>query len=606
MPPVTSKPRRLKVKSGCRKCKIRKVKCDEGRPACDRCFSTGRVCDGYGVWGGGGNGFGSRPAGPRPCEAVLPHRGLSPIGGGSSSKITAAEQDCFEWFSCKAATKLQGIFCITFWSQLLPQACLNEPAIMHASLALSSTHQKNVINSSDVDPLLSSVPPSGEDRCVLDKSDEFTLVQYSKAIQQLQPHLATAGKSSSAASIRVALIACLVFANLEFLNSRYNIGIAHLHSGLKLLGEFQGYALDGDEPVLVLKPPRDFVDEWIADTLTKLLVQANLHGAQGMPYPRLVMRITTTPLPSFTFHTVTEARQHLDQLFNDVLYLAEDSRRLRTSTSSSGNTKHSDIEKRKLTRRQIKILTGLHTWHSTYTASRSLMKSTLSPFTHYGYLLLLSMYHQAQIMAAVCLTADETEAEAVYDAHAASFLAIVRHSSELRRLVRYEAHYNPLVQYTSKIAQSTADMGWIPPLYYTALKCRARRVRLHALRFLGFKPHKEGIWDTEVAAIVVREVIRLEEGGGGDDVRSISRITDPAVAVEVPTEEELVGIPTVPVARRLHDFHLRLPDDLAGKIVIRYRQGPRSSGALLCIGEYDLLKRKWEDGWSEQRSYKSI
>lgn len=33
--------------------RIRKVKCDEGQPACERCTSTGRVCDGYGIWGGG-------------------------------------------------------------------------------------------------------------------------------------------------------------------------------------------------------------------------------------------------------------------------------------------------------------------------------------------------------------------------------------------------------------------------------------------------------------------------------------------------------------------------------------------------------------------------
>ncbi|KAK6853816.1 hypothetical protein PG995_010628 [Apiospora arundinis] len=519
MPATTSKPRKLKVKSGCRTCKIRKVKCDEGRPACERCLSTGRVCDGYGVWGGGGN--------------------------------SAAEQDCFEWFSCKASTKLQGIFCITFWSQLLPQACINEPAIMHAVLALSSTHQKNVIRVGE--------PSSCS---VLDKSDEFALVQYSKAIQQLRPHLTS--KTSSAASIRVALIAW--------------------------------YSPDAEnvEPILVLKPTRDFVDEWIADTLTKLLVQANLHGARDMPYPRLVMRITSAPLPSLTFHSVTEARQHLDQLVNDILYLAEDSRRL-----SSVNKKDS---REKLARRQSKILTGLHTWHRTYKASQTIMKSTLSPFTHYGYLILLSMYYLAQIMVSVSLVDDEDEAENIYDAHTPHFLAIVRHSSELRRLIRFEVHYNPLVQYTSKISQSTADMGWIPPLYYTALKCRVRRVRLHALRFLGFKPHKEGIWDTEVTSAVAREVIRLEEGDGDDVVK----MKDPDVAVEVPTEEEVLAMPTVPVARRLHDFQLRLPDDVAGKIGITYRQGPRSSGAPLCVREYDLAKRAWEDSWREERGWETM
>ncbi|KAJ5208137.1 hypothetical protein N7449_002516 [Penicillium cf. viridicatum] len=36
-----------KLKSGCMTCKIRRVKCDEEKPQCRRCISTGRKCDGY-------------------------------------------------------------------------------------------------------------------------------------------------------------------------------------------------------------------------------------------------------------------------------------------------------------------------------------------------------------------------------------------------------------------------------------------------------------------------------------------------------------------------------------------------------------------------------
>ncbi|KAH4069175.1 hypothetical protein HBH98_012240 [Parastagonospora nodorum] len=38
-----------KNRSGCKTCKIRKVKCDEEKPFCKRCTSTGRTCDGYDV-----------------------------------------------------------------------------------------------------------------------------------------------------------------------------------------------------------------------------------------------------------------------------------------------------------------------------------------------------------------------------------------------------------------------------------------------------------------------------------------------------------------------------------------------------------------------------
>lgn len=51
-PLVKSKPKiqmRRKTKGACRTCKVRKVKCDEGRPCCNRCQSTGRICEGYGI-----------------------------------------------------------------------------------------------------------------------------------------------------------------------------------------------------------------------------------------------------------------------------------------------------------------------------------------------------------------------------------------------------------------------------------------------------------------------------------------------------------------------------------------------------------------------------
>ncbi|KAK2059145.1 hypothetical protein LY76DRAFT_615956 [Colletotrichum caudatum] len=36
-----------KVRTGCRTCKVRRVKCDEARPTCERCRKVGMACDGY-------------------------------------------------------------------------------------------------------------------------------------------------------------------------------------------------------------------------------------------------------------------------------------------------------------------------------------------------------------------------------------------------------------------------------------------------------------------------------------------------------------------------------------------------------------------------------
>lgn len=39
--------RSKKVRSGCITCKARKVKCDEQKPECGRCSTSGRRCEGY-------------------------------------------------------------------------------------------------------------------------------------------------------------------------------------------------------------------------------------------------------------------------------------------------------------------------------------------------------------------------------------------------------------------------------------------------------------------------------------------------------------------------------------------------------------------------------
>ncbi|KAJ2973573.1 hypothetical protein NQ176_g6530 [Zarea fungicola] len=60
---TTSPPRQkrwaTKTRTGCITCRIRRVKCDEGKPMCKRCITSGRMCDGYNK---------KRPAPPTPAE----------------------------------------------------------------------------------------------------------------------------------------------------------------------------------------------------------------------------------------------------------------------------------------------------------------------------------------------------------------------------------------------------------------------------------------------------------------------------------------------------------------------------------------------------------
>jgi hypothetical protein len=54
------------------------------------------------------------------------------------------------------------------------------------------------------------------------------------------------------------------------------------------------------------------------------------------------------------------------------------------------------------------------------------------------------------------------------------------------------------------------EMGILPPLYFTAIKCRAQRLRMRAFDLLRRAPRREGLWDREELVAVAGRVIEIE------------------------------------------------------------------------------------------------
>jgi hypothetical protein len=124
---------------------VRKVKCDEGWPACRACVSTGRVCDGYGIWGGGGNRYEQRRTGsvaPKPMKATQCHESVKLLSQEISFPplipvSTNEEHLHFQFFKEQTLAKLPGLYSRKYsniWESLVIKACAEEPAVMHAVL----------------------------------------------------------------------------------------------------------------------------------------------------------------------------------------------------------------------------------------------------------------------------------------------------------------------------------------------------------------------------------------------------------------------------------------------------------------------------------------
>ncbi|KAI0847422.1 hypothetical protein F5Y00DRAFT_253981 [Daldinia vernicosa] len=452
---------RSKVKSGCQTCKTRKVKCDEGKPVCFRCYSTGRVCEGYGVWGGGGNHYGRRPIGSG-------RKSLTCFYTPTLVKAVNKEETRYlEWFTYRSVLKLPGVFSFEFWDKLIFQAASSEPAVLHSILALSSAHRTEGLcfdTSLDVAP---------------DKQEHFTLEHYTKAITHLQPHFT----SRSNQSIRVALITCLMFVVMEYLRGHFKTGYNHLQNGLKLLNEFQARSSAIDSYSLFQEPCCDSADAWIIQAFIRLDEDCSSD-------------IPATPLK---FQSPNQARQHLDRILSQIFYLSHECRHQVRPLDK--------LDPQSLPSRQQRLRAKLDSWYDAFKESKASLVPSKIGHSTVAYIILRIYYMIAEIMVDTCIRPED---QMRYDTHTKSFKIIMDQLNYIRSL----SLSPPLatVFHFSDTSSSITDLGAIPALYYIALKCRVRSIRRDTIGFLLTTTHKEGIWCSHLAARIIEEVINIEEG----------------------------------------------------------------------------------------------
>lgn len=180
----TARRPKKKVKTGCLTCKFRKVRCDEAHPSCTRCLSTGRNCDGYGIWSEG------RHRMPETIQTSVA------IEVSRKSSLNTQERGYLEWCTCHTSVKLPGLFGSHFWDTLILQACDSEQAVLNAVLALGCAYKVKH----------SPGEPSSDERSMLS--------HYNKAIHHLEPAFLF---DNSRQQARVALITCMLFIYLEIL-----------------------------------------------------------------------------------------------------------------------------------------------------------------------------------------------------------------------------------------------------------------------------------------------------------------------------------------------------------------------------------------------------
>ncbi|KAI0394299.1 hypothetical protein F5Y17DRAFT_428451 [Xylariaceae sp. FL0594] len=566
---LTRNPKK-KVKTGCLTCKARHVKCDEGWPACHRCVSTRRNCDGYGIWGGGGTVC--RDAG-QARSRIVPLRDSSnpnppkPDLPSHFNKMSKEQVSIFSWFKHSTYVRLPLPYTTSFWHTLVLQACAAEPPVLHAALALGSAHHKETFGAgADEGPVTA-----------LDAQQRFMLQEYSQAIRGLQPHFSRQDKNS----IHVALVTCALFTFLENLLGRYVAAKAHLHCGLRLLAQVHAPVGHSVDSPAVTEHHRGYTYDCIVEVFMRLHVQSALLG-QGLLslYSRLPV-FPLDPIPT-AFQSVRQAGNHLDRLLLGILHLAEQ------CAPNKNRICPTPLPGRLLScKQQIQVELGL--WLSAY---NSTMLEVIPPVERF-YMMLPRAYHtMANILLSSCTW---PACETAFDSSNGEFLLLITQLVEIwtahlaRSVWRLESRGPPQSPFDRSL--SVGDKGWLPLLYFIAVKCRVHRIRHQAVRLLAKTLHKEGTWNATLVQAVARKIVRLEEGSFYDEFSRYDNFSD----TDIPTEEDLM-LPVLPDCCRLYNVQLQLPEDPVGVLTLEYDIKEKDAKGFERKGRrYHLQARCWSD-----------
>ncbi|KAK2035194.1 hypothetical protein LX32DRAFT_550952 [Colletotrichum zoysiae] len=220
-----------KVRTGCITCRRRRVKCDEGKPACSVCLKYQGRCEGYESKKPRDLGFSSQRRAIYPILEWREAEDVFLIEPDFTSRMFSnqLEKDHFDyWLAFTGSTLL---FRSELLTKVIPQISWQDPAIKHAALAIGA--------------LALSGTTRTERMLGKGRFNSDALMHYGKAMNLLY---------SSAMSPERTLLACLLFITFESLRGNKIAGLSHINHGSLILDQHSPHGVD----------PNPFMDEVMA------------------------------------------------------------------------------------------------------------------------------------------------------------------------------------------------------------------------------------------------------------------------------------------------------------------------------------------------------
>ncbi|KAJ3566062.1 hypothetical protein NPX13_g7275 [Xylaria arbuscula] len=363
-------------------------------------------------------------------------------------------------------------------------------------------------------------------------NDDLVLSHYNSAIR----HLKTMENES------LVLLVCVVFVCIESLRGNRAAATAHSQHGISILRRVEE------------------TFPWVREHLSPIFRRLSV-----LPFFFLVPERSEANLlclddaiPSFSsFH---DAEFYLDGILGRTVRLIR-----RCDVYRLGHLRHEDVPPHILAEQDL-TRTLLKTWCSNFAQLESTSAGSGLAYMHRCNLLM--KYQLYRVWVETCFAFHET----AYDEWIDTFRAMMTSMTSLKPPGRPDR------------PQFTFEMGFIPLLYFVAMKCRCLETRLSALSLMKqLGAARENLWELVPMFASAKRLIEIEHGatltGDGrlsgepscpglppDEVRVRDVTNEPQPVVQVVNGAEVIG--------RLGGFYMRTVD---GRIYVRTEFLPQPS-----------------------------
>ncbi|ODA76989.1 hypothetical protein RJ55_07506 [Drechmeria coniospora] len=368
----------------------------------------------------------------------------------------------FEFYRRCAVPVLDGISGGDFWGGVVLRLSLTEPVVRHALLAVSG--------------FMEFAMAADSSRHLQQRNAGFQ--EYGKAIFALRTW------DSESRSAVIPLLVCLLFTCIEFLLEQDAASQLHICQGRKILYDLCASHSFG----------LDMIRTELVPIYTRLSLASFFFGSRPVPIPRHLKGTKTIPS---VLTSMTEARTHLYFLIDEALRFSTQAKpTIHTRAPAMGDL-------HVLGALQQDLLSRLSHWNTAFAVLATTCARPPNDLAAAAAAAqsLLRIYH----LAAVVWTSTALQPhETAYDAHLAAFSSIVSHATFILR-----CRAPP-----SRLPSFTFETELIPPLYWTASKCRHPLLRRAALRLLmndQLKDRRENLWHGQETIAVAARAIEMEE-----------------------------------------------------------------------------------------------